>query len=58
METDIAVDISPPIKYLAKFWFLSYGPKCYQPIRLQDSLKCDISRKANEEVCFWHADKH
>ena len=23
----------------------SYGPKCYQPIKLQGSLKCNISRK-------------
>ena len=45
METDIVVDIPPPIPYLSKFWFLSYGPKCCQPIKLQDSLKCNISRK-------------
>ena len=45
METNIVFDISPPIPYLAKFWFSSYGPKCCQPIKLQDSLKCNISRK-------------
>ena len=45
METNIVVDISPPILYLARFWFLSYGPKCCQPVKLQDSLKCNISRK-------------
>ena len=28
-----------------KFWFSSYGPKCCQPIKLQDSLKCNISKK-------------
>ena len=39
------VDISPPIPYLDKFWSWSYGPKCYQPIKLQDSLNCSISRK-------------
>ena len=49
METNIVVDISPPIPYLAKFWFSSYGPKCSQPIKLQDSL-------VNVEVYFWHAD--
>ena len=27
------------------FWFSSYGPKCCQPIKLQDSLKYSISRK-------------
>ena len=43
MKTNIAVDISPP--YLAKFWVLSYGPKCCQPINLQDSLNCNILRK-------------
>ena len=31
--------------YLAKFCFFSYGPKCCQPIKLQDSWKCNISRK-------------
>ena len=45
METNIVVDISPPIPHLAKFWFSSYEPKCWQPMKLQDSLKCNISRK-------------
>ena len=45
METNIVVDISPRIPYLAKFWFPSYSPKCCQPIKLQDSLKCNISGK-------------
>ena len=45
MKNDIVNDIWPPIPYLAKFSFLSYGPKCCQPIKLQDSLKCNISRK-------------
>ena len=44
IETNI-VGISPPISYLAKFWFSSYWPKCCQPIKLQVSLKCDILRK-------------
>ena len=35
----------PPVPQLGKFWFSSYGPKSCQPIRLQDSLKCNISRK-------------
>ena len=50
MESNIAVDISPPIPYLAKFWFLSYGPKCCQPIKLQNSLKCNIKKEVNDEV--------
>ena len=44
MKTNI-VDISLPIPYLAKFWFPSYGPKCSQPIKFQDSIKYNISRK-------------
>ena len=27
------------------FWVSSYGPKCCQPVKLPDSLKCNISRK-------------
>ena len=45
MKTYIVVDISSPIPYLGKFWFSSYGPKCCQPMKLQDFLNCDISRK-------------
>ena len=45
MKTSVVIDISLPIPYLAEFWFLSYGPKCCHPIKLQDSLKCNISRK-------------
>ena len=45
METNIVVDISLPIPYLAKFWFSINGPKCCLPIKLQDFFKCNISRK-------------
>ena len=45
METNIVVDTSPPMPHLAKFWLSSYGPKCCQPIKLQDSLKYIISIK-------------
>ena len=45
MKTSIVVDISPPVPYMAKFRFSSYGPNCCQPIKLQDSLKCNISKK-------------
>ena len=45
MKTNIVIDISPPFPYLARFWRLSYDPKCFWPIKLQDSLKCDISGK-------------
>ena len=56
MKTNIVIDISPPIPCLAKFWFLSYGPKCCCPMKLQDSLKC--KKEVNDEVYFLHADKH
>ena len=45
LKLKIAIDISPPITYLAKFWFSSYEPKFCWAIELQDSLKCNISRK-------------
>ena len=35
------------ISYLEKFWFLRCGPKCSQPIRLQDFLIDHISRRHN-----------
>ena len=45
MKTSAVIDILPPITYLAKFCFLSCGWKCCWPIKLQNSLKCNISRK-------------
>ena len=45
MKLSIAIDISPPITYLEKFWFSSYGSKCCWPIELQDSLKCNLRKK-------------
>ena len=35
---------------LAKFLLWSYCQKCYWPVRLQDSLKCNISKKLWEKV--------
>ena len=32
------------VSYLGKLWFLRYGPKCSQPIRLQNFLINNISR--------------
>ena len=59
MKTNIVVDISPPIPYLAKFWFSSYGPRCCQPIKLQDSFKMYyLKKELNDEAYFWHVDKH
>ena len=59
MKTNTVTDISSPVTYLAKFWFLSYGPKCCRPIRLPDSSKCkSLKKKVDDEVYFWHADKY
>ena len=57
MKINIVIDNSPP--YLAKFWVSSYGPKCCQPIKLQNSLKCNtLRRKVNDEVYILHTDNH
>ena len=44
LQTMLCIGISLPISYLAKFWFLIFGPICCWPVKLQDSLNCDISR--------------
>ena len=44
------------ISYLGKFWFLKYGPKCSQPIKLQDfsinrrTLKLTVFHKEINEI--------
>ena len=53
MKANIIIDISPPIPYLGKFWFSSYGRKCCQPIIFQDSLKCHLSRKKRVIKCIF-----
>ena len=53
MKNNIVVDISPVIPHLEKFWFSSYGPKCCQSIKLQDSLKCNMSRKKWMMKCIF-----
>ena len=59
MKTNIVIDISQPISYMAKFWVSSYGPKCCQPVKLQDSLKCKyLDKEVNDDLFFWHPDKH
>ena len=45
MKANFVIDVSPPIPYLAKFLVSRYGPKCGQSIKLEDSLKSNISRK-------------
>ena len=44
MKINIFMEISAPILRLAKFWVSSYGSKCCQPIKFQDSLNCNNSR--------------
>ena len=51
MKTNIVIDILPPVSYLVKFWVPSYEPKCCQPIKWQDYLKCNISRKKGMMKC-------
>ena len=43
MKTNIVTKTIP-----GKILFSSYGPKWCQPVKLQDSLKCKISRKIGE----------
>ena len=41
---------------LGKFWFLRYGLKTSRPIRMQDSLNCNISQRSwdlNLSFCMW-----
>ena len=45
IKTSIVIDISPHITYLVKFWFSIYELKCCWIVKLQDSLKSNISRK-------------
>ena len=44
MKIYIICCVPAQISYLGKFWFMRYGPKYYQPIRLQDFLINSISR--------------
>ena len=43
-KTCIFCSVPAQIPFLRKFWFLRYGPKCSQPIRLQEFLINHISR--------------
>ena len=45
MKFCIICCVPAQIPYLRKLLFLKYWPKCSQPIRLQDFLINDISRK-------------
>ena len=45
MKNHCNIYTSPQTSSLTKLWFSNYEPKFCQPIRLQDSLKCNISRE-------------
>ena len=45
MKTNVEIDVSSLVPYLAKLWFLIYRPNCCWPAKLQDSLKYSISGK-------------
>ena len=45
MKTNVVIDISPRMPYPPKFGFSRYGQKAVGQSKLQDSLKCNISRK-------------
>ena len=49
MKVNIVVEVSPPISYLEKFWFSSYGPKM---------LTANLQKSMEDEVYFLPADKH
>ena len=42
------------IPYMGKIWFLRFGPKCSQPIRLQ-GFKISISQEQNDEKAWFFA---
>ena len=53
MKTNKVIDISLSIPSLTKVWFSSYGSKCCWSIKLQDSLKCNVSRKKWMMKCIF-----
>ena len=58
MKTNTVTNTSPSIPYLAKFWVSSYEPKCCQPIKLHNSLKCNkLSREYNIKRFSYRSNK-
>ena len=51
------IDISPPIPYLGKL-FSSYGGKCSSNQIAGFFKMLYLKKEVNDEVYFWHADKH
>ena len=46
MKNHIIIVFLDQISYLLKFLFLSYSSECSHPLRLQDPLNCNITRKS------------
>ena len=57
MINHAAINFSTQTLCLAKLRSLSYRSKCSQPIKLQDSLKCNIMQRKRDKVHFLHVDK-
>ena len=58
IKTYIICCVPAQLPCLGKFLFLRYGPKCYQPIRLQDIIINHISRKNQwSTLIFLHVDR-
>ena len=55
METDTVIDVSPPITYVAKFWFLIYGPNLLSANQVAVFFKIwSLKKEVKDEVYFWH----
>ena len=52
MKVLLILDFSLQTSSLSKFLLWSYCPKCSWPIRLQNSLKCNICKKMKDIVDF------
>ena len=58
METNILVDISPLIPYLVSL-VLELWAKLLSTNQIAGFSKIlYLKKEVNDEVCFWHADKH
>ena len=59
MKTNIVMDISSLFSYLVKFCFSSHGTKILLVNQIAGFFKMFyLKEEANNEVYFWHADKH
>ena len=56
MKVLLVFQLSTKTACLGKIWFLRYGLKTSRPIRMQDSLNCNISQTSwdlNLSFCMW-----